>query len=137
MSNLERWHEVVDKGDLNLLETLLAKDVVFHSPILFKPKKGRKLTSIFLKAAFEVLKPGDFRYVKVLDSREFSFLEFACILDGVHVDGVDIITWNEHGEIQEFKVMIRPFTAIEKVGELMKKELESMSLIDKARLKFA
>ena len=137
MSNLERWHEVVEKGDLKLLESLLAKDVVFHSPILFKPKVGKKLTSIFLKAAFNVLKPGGFRYVKTLDSENYSMLEFECELDGIKVDGVDIISWNDNGEIVEFKVMIRPFTAIEKVGERMKQELESMSLIDKARLKLA
>ncbi|NNE56210.1 MAG: nuclear transport factor 2 family protein [Flavobacteriales bacterium] len=137
MSNLERWHEVVAKGDLKLLESLLAKDVTFHSPILFKPKEGKKLTTIFLSAAFKVLMPGGFKYIKTLDSPEYTMLEFECELDGIKIDGVDIITWNEQGEIVEFKVMIRPFTAIEKVGELMRKELESMSLIDKARLKFA
>lgn len=137
MSNLERWHEVVEKGDLKLLESLLAKDVVFHSPILFKPKEGKKLTTIFLAAAFKVLTPGGFKYIKTLDSPEHSMLEFECELDGVQVDGIDIITWNDEGQIAEFKVMIRPFKAIEKVGELMKAELESMSLIDKARLKFA
>ena len=132
MSNFQKWHEIVSTGDSKALKSLVHKDCVFYSPIIFKPQKGQKLTCIYLSAAFKVLTAGGFKYVKELDSDTNSILEFQCELDGVKIEGVDIITWNDDNQIIEFKVMLRPFRASEKVGEKMKAQLESMSLVDKA-----
>lgn len=134
MSNLQKWHDIVLNDDFQALNSLLAKDCVFFSPLLFKPQKGRKLTAVYLKTAAKVLKTGGFRYVKELDSDTHSILEFACEIDGVKIEGVDIISWNDQGEIIEFKVMLRPFKALEKVGEKMKAELDKMSLFEKAKI---
>lgn len=129
------WHEVVKNKDAKLLKSLLDKNVVFHSPILFKPQKGRKLTMVYLLSAAKIFEGTDFHYVKELISGHDAVLEFHAEIDGIIIDGVDIISWNPEGKIIEFKVMLRPLKAIDKVGGRMKNHLESMSLIDKLKLK--
>lgn len=132
MSNLPIWHEIVENEDSKKLKSLVTKDAVFYSPIVFKPQEGRMLVATYLLAAARVLKSGGFKYVKELDDGLHSILEFQAEIDGVKIEGVDIITWNDENQIVEFKVMLRPFRAIEKVGEKMKAELSNMSLLDKA-----
>ena len=132
---INSWHQVVETNDTKLLRSILHKEAVFHSPILFKPQKGQKLVSAYLLAASKVFEGNGFHYVKELVSDNDAILEFNVEIDGIQIDGVDIITWNDAGKIIEFKVMLRPFKAIEKVGQKMKEQLESMSLWDKLKLK--
>lgn len=132
---IQDWHKLLKNGDVKSLGKLLHKDVIFYSPLLFKPQKGKSVTKMYLSAAFKMFENTGFEYVKELVSDANAVLEFTATIDGIIVNGVDIISWNEEGLITEFKVMIRPFRAIEKVGERMKSELQNMSLIDK--LKFA
>lgn len=132
---LSDWHEVVKTNDAKLLKSILDKEVVFHSPIRFKPQQGRKLVMGYLLSAAKMFDGNGFHYVKELTSETEAVLEFNAEIDGIIIDGVDIITWNNDGKITEFKVMIRPLKAIEKVGEKMKAQLENMSLWDKLKLK--
>ncbi|SNS45009.1 hypothetical protein SAMN05421640_0194 [Ekhidna lutea] len=134
---LSSWHEVVKHHDAKLLKTILDKDAVFFSPILFKPQKGRKKVMIYLLSAAKMFKDAQFHYVKEIVGERDAMLEFNAIIDGIHIDGVDIITWNEEHKITEFKVMIRPSKAIEKVGEKMMAHLQDMSLWDKIKLKLS
>ncbi|MEQ6168417.1 nuclear transport factor 2 family protein [Ekhidna sp. MALMAid0563] len=134
---LSNWHEVVKKQDARLLKSMLDKDAVFHSPILFKPQKGRKLVMTYLLAAAKMFEDTNFRYVKEVIHEQEAVLEFNAEIDGIHIDGVDIITANEDGFITEFKVMLRPLKAIEKVGEKMKANLDDMSLWDKLKWKLS
>lgn len=131
---LSNWHKVVKHNDAKLLKSLLNKEVVFYSPILFKPQKGRKLTMAYLLSAAEVFRDANFHYIKEVINEKEAVLEFNAEIDGIQIDGVDIITWNGQGKITEFKVMIRPLKAIEKVGEKMKSYLENMTLWDKLKL---
>lgn len=133
---LEKWHQVVQNGDLKLLKSILAKDALFYSPLLFKPKSGKAQVAGFLMAAAKMFEGNDFHYVKEVVGQHEAVLEFNAQIDGVLIDGVDIITWNDENMITEFKVMIRPFTAVQKVGERMKALLDNMSLWDKIKLKF-
>ena len=133
---LEKWHQVVQNNDLKLLKSILAKEAVFYSPLLFKPKNGKAQVAGFLMAAAKMFEGNNFHYVKQVIGENDAFLEFNAEIDGVLIDGVDIITWNNAGLITEFKVMIRPFTAVQKVGEKMKALLDDMSLWDKLKLKF-
>ena len=87
-------------------------------------------------AAAKMFEGNDFHYVKEVVGQHEAVLEFNAQIDGVLIDGVDIITWNDENMITEFKVMIRPFTAVQKVGERMKALLDNMSLWDKIKLKF-
>ena len=82
----------------------------------------------YLSAADVVLGNDSFRYVREIvdEDKNMAMLEFELELDGIHVNGVDIITWNDDGKIQDFKVMVRPLKAINKVWDEMGKMLEKM-----------
>ncbi len=134
-SPIQDWHHQLRSGDMKSLGKILDKNVVFHSPLVFKPQKGKTITKIYLNSAFKMFESAGFEYVKEVISERNAILEFTATIDGIIINGVDIISWNDNGLITEFKVMIRPFRAIEKVGEKMKSELENMSLLNK--LKFA
>lgn len=140
MNNTQAWHKLFESGSLKNLEDLLDKNAVFLSPLVFKPQVGRKLTAMYLKNAHEMFFANgnqSFAYIREIHSNSDSMLEFTCEVDGVLINGVDIINWNEEGKIQEFKVMIRPNKAIEKVKEKMSALLGSMSTLDKLKMKAA
>ena len=116
---LETWHRLVRTQDRAGLDTLLAQDAAFHSPVVHTPQRGRKLAALYLGAAFEVFFNPAFRYVREIVGPSDAVLEFETEIDGVHVNGVDLIKWNDAGEIVEFKVMIRPLKAINAVHQRM------------------
>ena len=123
--NVEKWHEIVISKDLEKLSELLSEDVVFYSPVVHTPQVGKKITQLYLTAALHVIANDTFRYVKkAIDGNE-TILEFEVEIEGVLVNGVDIITWTDQGKIIAFKVMIRPLKAINlihhKMGELLSK----------------
>lgn len=133
---IDQWHQVVRSEDLDQLKKLIHKDCIFYSPIVFAPQKGKRLTIMYLSSAFKVFKAGDsFEYVREIEQGSQAVLEFNAVLDGIIVDGVDMIVWNDEGKIIEFKVMIRPFKAIEKIGEKMKEQLEQLTVAEKVKMK--
>lgn len=117
------WHTVVESRDTSLLNDLLADDVVFHSPVVHTPQSGRAITAKYLTAALHVLNNQHFRYVSECASGSMACLEFETVIDGVTINGVDLIHWNGDGRITTFKVMIRPLKAINKVHDLMGQKL--------------
>lgn len=122
---LEEWHEVVATGDQNRLDLLLADDVVFYSPVVFSPQRGRTLTTMYLLGASMALKDG-FVYKKQIINGLNGVLEFKCEIDGITVEGVDIIELNKEGKVVSFKVMVRPLKAMQKVHEKMGELLQMM-----------
>ena len=120
---INRWHEIVRSGDLAALDRLLADDVAFESPVVFKPQAGKALTKAYLAAALSLLGGGSFRYVEQWLGESSAVLEFVTELDGVTVNGVDIITWNAGGRITHFKVMVRPLKALTTVQQRMAEAL--------------
>ena len=135
-TTIERWHEAL-RGE-SAFEDLLHEDCVFWSPVLFRPMEGRDLTALYLRAAYQVF-PGDgadatdstdgpsgFRYTKRVLDGNHAVLEFETTMDGVSVNGVDIITCDDDGLITEFKIMVRPRKAVEKVQAQMAAMLEQM-----------
>jgi len=122
---LEIWHGMVRAHDRSGLNALLAEDVVFHSPVVHSPQRGRKLTAWYLTAAFHVFFNSSFRYVREIVGPLDAMLEFEAEIDGVLVNGVDIIKWNKSGQIVEFKVMLRPLKAINLVHQRMAAMLQS------------
>ena len=123
----ERWHEVVRTRNPALLNQVLAEDAVFHSPILFKPQQGRDLTALYLTGAMHVIANPAFHYVREVVGEQDAVLEFETEIDGIHVNGVDMITWNEQGLISDFKVMIRPLKAINVVQQRMAELLQQLT----------
>ena len=117
---LAAWHAyMAGGGDPLALKALLAEDAVFHSPVVHTPQEGRDKVFAYLHAASHVLGGENFRYLREIVDGDQACLEFASEVDGIHINGVDIIRWNEDGKISDFKVMIRPLKAINKVWEKM------------------
>jgi ketosteroid isomerase-like protein len=127
MTPIERWHEVVASRDPKALRELLADDVVFHSPVVHTPQVGRAITEAYLLAAMQVLNNDSFRYVGEWSGDGSTVLEFNCTVDGIEVDGIDMIHWNAAGCIDRFKVMVRPLKAIQKLHERMGQQLARMA----------
>ena len=122
--NLARWHEYMQgAGDPALLSDLLADDAVFHSPVVHTPQAGKAVVMAYLVAAAHVLGNDSFHYVRELVDGDEMMLEFVTELDGISINGVDIIRWNGDGKITDFKVMVRPLKAINKVWEMMGAQL--------------
>ena len=118
-ANLTRWYDFVKAKDPAALDALLAEDVVFHSPVVHTPQRGKVITSLYLGAAANVLGGDNFRYVGEYLSENGAVIEFNTVIDGIEIDGIDMITWNADGQIIEFKVMLRPLKAVNKVHEMM------------------
>lgn len=138
---LERWHQHL-KGQLpGGLDALLHENCVFLSPVVFSPQRGREISKLYLSAAANVL-PGDeaasmlatnddehgkFRYTKKIAQGHHAMLEFETMVGEVSVNGVDIITCDDDGWITEFKVMMRPYKALDAVREQMAAMMEKLA----------
>jgi hypothetical protein len=116
---IETWHRLVKMHDAGELDALLADDVVFHSPVVHTPQVGKAITKKYLGAAFQVFFNETFRYVRELESDRDAILEFEVTLEGITVNGVDMIKWNDAGKIIEFKVMLRPLKAVNLIHQKM------------------
>ena len=139
MSAVEKWYEVMKSNDMDKLDELLAEDVVFYSPVVYTPQKGKDITKMYLMAAGGVFGEGakdevsdsnksqsNFKYIKEIIGEKSALLEFETEMDGVYVNGVDVISWNEEGKITEFKVIVRPLQAVNMLHQKMQAMLESM-----------
>ena len=125
-----RWHRYVEERPPGALDELLADDVVFYSPVVFTPQRGKEVTTRYLEAAADALggdDGGTFRYVKQVLAGDTAVLEFETSVGGRYVNGVDIVRCDEEGRIVEFRVMIRPLQAIQAVHEQMGRRLAAGS----------
>lgn len=121
-----RWHDYIIGGsDPAVLAELLAEDAVFHSPVVNTPQVGKSVVLAYLVATSHVLGNESFRYVRKLVDGSEMMLEFVTELDGININGVDIIRFDDAGKISVFKVMVRPLKAINKVWEMMAAELKA------------
>jgi len=120
-----KWHEVVKNRDYNLLESILADDIIFYSPVVYTPQKGKQLALQYLMAASEVFNSSSFKYDKEVIGRSNASLEFSLTLDNTDINGIDLISWDESGKIIEFKVFIRPLQGVNMIHKLMQGMLES------------
>jgi hypothetical protein len=116
---LTEWHQIVRTRDASRLAALLADDVVFHSPVVHTPQVGKAITTKYLAAAIRVFGNESFRYVREVRGDRDAVLEFRVEIDGIVVNGVDILTWNEAGQVVEFKVMLRPLKAVQLIHQKM------------------
>jgi hypothetical protein len=119
------WHQVAKARDVGGLDDLLAEDAVFYSPVVHTPQVGKAVTTKYLAAAFRVFFNESFQYVRELAGDRDAVLEFVVELEGIKVNGVDMIKWNDAGKIVEFKVMLRPLKAINLIHQKMAAALEA------------
>ena len=119
------------------LHSLLHDDVIFYSPVVFTPQKGKKITMLYLSAASGVFgdqkstnnsekKQSKFKYVNEIIEGNSACLEFETEMNGLYVNGVDLIKWNEDNKITEFKVLIRPLQAVNHIHQMMGKMLDQL-----------
>ena len=121
---LARWHAYMESGgDAALLSALIAETCVFHSPVVHTPQVGKPVVMAYLLAAAKVLGNDAFHYVRELVAGDEVMLEFVTELDGISVNGVDIMHFNADGQISDFKVMVRPLKAINAVWQMMGAQL--------------
>ena len=123
-SPLPAWHELIRSRNPEGLEAILADDVVMHSPVVHTPLRGKAITSQYLHAALHVFINDSFRYVREVYGPQDAILEFEVSIDGILVNGVDMIHWNEEGRIVDFKVMLRPLKAVNLIHQKMAEMLQ-------------
>ena len=138
---MDRWFQHL-KGELEGgLDAILHEDCVFLSPVVYSPQVGREISKLYLSAAGNVLpgdeaagkpvgdaeKHGNFGYTKKIMQGHHAMLEFETTVDGIYVNGVDIITCDDDGWITEFKVMMRPHKALDVVKNQMMAMMEQLS----------
>ena len=123
--SLTNWHRVAANGSQpGELAAILHEDAVFHSPVVHSPQRGKPIVHAYLSAAAVQLGNDTFRYIREVASGNTAVLEFETEREGIHVNGIDMITFDEDGLITDFKVMIRPLKAVNKVWEMMAAQLE-------------
>ena len=117
------WHEILNTRKPVLLKDLLDDTAVFHSPVVHTPQVGKEITLKYLTAAFYVLYNDSFTYVREILDDNHAALEFTVEIDGIFINGIDLITWNENDKITDFKVMIRPLQAVNLIHQKMSMKL--------------
>jgi hypothetical protein len=139
MNAIEKWHDIM-KGDSseapNKLDDLLHDDVVFYSPVVYTPQRGKEITKLYLSAASGVFstekkgkeekKDSKFKYIKEVVHGNHACLEFETEMNGVYVNGIDLITWDENDKIIEFKVLVRPLQAVNTLHQQMGQMLDKL-----------
>tara|TARA_B100000029_G_scaffold514459_1_gene617401 strand:- start:2883 stop:3311 length:429 start_codon:yes stop_codon:yes gene_type:complete len=140
MNAVEKWYEVMKSNNLDLLDNLLADDVIFYSPVVFTPQKGKEITKMYLMAAEGVFgsnqnqdrnesnedKSSKFKYTKEIIGETSALLEFETEMEGIYINGVDILSWNKEEKITEFKVLVRPLQAVNMLHQKMQAMLENL-----------
>lgn len=122
---VSKWHEVVKNRDYNLLTEILHNDVIFYSPVVYSPQRGKDITLKYLAAASEVFNSSNFQYIKEINNQNFASLEFTLTIDDTEINGIDLISWDDTGLITEFKVFIRPLQGVNLIHKLMQQMLEN------------
>jgi hypothetical protein len=118
-NGVEKWHAYMAAPTPAALDALLADDVVFESPVVHTPQRGKAITLKYLGAAGKVLGGEGFRYVGEWHADRSAILEFETVIDGIAINGIDMIWWNDAGQITRFKVMVRPLKAINMLHAMM------------------
>lgn len=126
-TTLEKWHQIIKTGDVVALSDIVHDDCMFHSPVVHTPQAGKQLTMMYLGAAFKVLASDDFKYLREVVDGNNAILEFQTEVDGIQINGVDMITFDDDGMIIDFKVMVRPLKAMNMLHAHMKAMLEKFA----------
>ena len=120
------WHDYMNSGgDAALLSAQVADQAVFHSPVVHSPQEGKAKVMLYLLSAAKVLGNESFTYVREIIDGNDALLEFTSVIDGIHINGIDLIRFDDEGKIIDFKVMVRPVKAVNKLWEMMAAQLQA------------
>jgi SnoaL-like domain len=124
-SGVAAWHAyMASGGNADLLSAQLADDAVFHSPVVHSPQEGKAKVMLYLLSAAKVLGNESFAYVREIVDGNDALLEFTSEIDGIKINGIDLIHFGDDGKIKDFKVMVRPVKAVNKLWEMMAAQLQ-------------
>lgn len=123
IDTLAFWHQIARDRDVAGRDGLLSDHCVFHSPVVHTPQVGKAVTTQYLAAALQVFFNESFVYTRELTGDDHAILEFQVEINGITVNGVDMLTWDHSGQIIDFKVMVRPLKAVRLIHENMGKML--------------
>jgi len=123
---IQKWHDMVHRRDPSGLNQLLADDVVLHSPVVHTLIEGKKMVSLYLHAAFHTFLNESFHYTREVTSDNHHVLEFEVEIEGLYVNGVDMISFDDEGKIADFKVMVRPLKALNLIHQKMANMLDKL-----------
>ena len=124
LNPIQKWHEFAQSfGDASILDEIIADDACFESPVVYAPQLGKELTIKYLYAAASVFKDNNFHYLNEWIGDNSAVLEFEATIDGIIINGIDMIFWDENGKINRFKVMVRPYKAINLLMQMMAERL--------------
>ena len=122
-TGLDKWYGFMKSRDRTALWDVLHPDVVFESPVVHTPQRGRDITLKYLSSAVEILGVPSFRYLGEWHGDQGAVLEFETEIEGIKINGVDLIKFDGEGRITNFKVMFRPLKAINLLHRLMGEQL--------------
>jgi hypothetical protein len=127
-ATLEKWHNYVHSPSPDKLDDLLSEDIIFYSPVVWTPLEGKAIAKMYLKAATQLFfqKAQDFKYVREVVNQQHIILEFETIVEGIIINGIDMMEVNPDGKICSFKVMVRPLKAMNKLHEKMAEMLQQL-----------
>ncbi|WP_109440747.1 nuclear transport factor 2 family protein [Acinetobacter haemolyticus] len=117
--SLENWHQMIQVGDLSNLNELLAEDVVFRSPVAYKPYEGKHVVYFILSNVIQVFENFTYHREFYTEGGESVVLEFSANVNGKALKGIDMIRFNAEGKIIDFEVMIRPMSGLTALAEQM------------------
>ena len=124
---LDSWYSYMRDHDLAALHAMIHPDAVFESPVVHTPQVGRDIVFKYLSSADKVLGGDGFTYVGEWTAPNSVILNFQNVINGIKVDGIDMITWNDAGQITHFKVMVRPVKAVNMLHQMMGEQLAKAS----------
>lgn len=127
-AGLARWHHyILMPHDKRALWNMLHPDAVFESPVVHTPQVGREITFKYLASADKVLGGPGFAYVGEWLNDTGAVLEFTNEINGIMINGIDMITFDDDGLITRFKVMVRPLKAVNMLHQMMGEMLQKMA----------
>ncbi|MDY0780834.1 hypothetical protein [Tenacibaculum sp. IB213877] len=123
---LANWHKFVETRNTSSLGEFIDDNAVLYSPVVWTPVEGKFMVTMYLMAAAKIIANDNFKYVREVADDENAVLEFETEIDGITVEGVDMVKFTDEGKLKEIKVMIRPLKAVHIVHQKMGEYLEKM-----------
>jgi SnoaL-like protein len=118
----DRFRAAAESKDFSAIDELFAEDVVFRSPVVFKPYEGRAAVAMLLGAVVQVFE--DFRYTDQVETGDAAALAFSARVGDRELDGIDFLHFDDQGRVQRMAVYVRPMSGVNALAEAMQRKLE-------------
>jgi hypothetical protein len=120
----DRFRAAAEAKDFSAIDELFTEDVVFRSPVVFKPYEGREAVAMLLGAVVQVFE--DFRYTDQLETGDSAALFFSARVGERELDGIDYLQFDSEGRVSRMAVYVRPMSGVTALAEAMKRKLEEV-----------